>query len=72
MNKRSTLSTPKRRSQAKKNVARTGSRSQRTEERLANIFPNYPFTKKLSQKQVKQVEQDGDDDEELPSVDDEY
>ena len=46
--KRSTLSTPKRRPSVKKTMARTGSRSQRAEDRLANIFPKYPFTKKLS------------------------
>ena len=71
---RKTMSTPKYRPLDKQKLSRAGSRSSRAEDRLAQLgFPKYHSVKTASQRQAsKAAEQDADEDEELPSVDDEY
>lgn len=72
---RKTMSTPKYRPLDKQKLSRAGSRSSRADDRLAQLgFPKYHSIKTASQRQAgKAVEpQDGEEDDELPSVDDEY
>lgn len=71
---RKTMSTPKYRPLDKQRLSRAGSRSSRAEERLAELgFPKHQYLKSSFQKQTANaVDQDGEEDDELPSVDDEY
>lgn len=71
---RKTMSTPKYRPLDKHRFSRAGSRSSRAEARLAELgFPKHQYLKGSFHRQTEPAaDQDGEDDEELPSVDDEY